>query len=244
MDQSQIGSTSRGNIATYSEVFDLIRVLYARHTGQSPSLFSFNSEGSCPECNGKGYIETDMHYLGNVRNICDVCGGRRYRENVLKFKYYGKNISEVLEMTVSEALKFFENEEDIVKSLEILERIGLEYITLGQPLNTLSGGEGQRLKLSQKLSQRGNMYIFDEPTRGLHPKDTEKIINVLKLLVKLHNTVIVIEHNLDVIAQADWIIDMGPEGGKNGGKVVFQGTVENILKCEDSLTGCYLRERL
>lgn len=244
MDQSQIGSTSRGNIATYSEVFDLIRALYARYTGQSPSLFSFNSEGCCPECSGKGYIETDMHYLGNVRNICDVCSGRRYRDNVLKFGYHGKNISEVLEMTVSEALKFFEDEKDIVKNLEILERIGLEYITLGQPLNTLSGGEGQRLKLSKKLSQRGNMYIFDEPTRGLHPKDTEKFINVLRLLVKLHNTVIVIEHNLDVIAQADWIIDMGPEGGKNGGKVVFQGAVKNILNCEASLTGRYLRERL
>lgn len=243
MDQSQIGSTSRGNIATYSEVFDLIRALYAEHTGQSPSLFSFNSEGSCPECNGKGYIETDMHYLGNVRNICDACGGRRYKSNVLQFKYHGKDISEVLDMTVSEALEFFGEEKEIVKSLEILEHIGLEYITLGQPLNTLSGGEGQRLKLSQKLSQRGNMYIFDEPTRGLHPKDTEKIINVLRLLVKLHNTVIVIEHNLDVIAQADWIIDMGPEGGKNGGKVVFQGTVENILHCEESLTGLYLRER-
>lgn len=243
MDQSQIGSTSRGNIATYSEVFDLIRALYARHTGQSASLFSFNSEGSCPECNGKGYIETDMHYLGNVRNICDACDGRRYKDSVLKFMYHSKNISEVLDMTVSEALKFFEEEKDIVNNLKILECIGLEYITLGQPLNTLSGGEGQRLKLSQKLSQRGNMYIFDEPTRGLHPKDTEKIINVLRLLVKMHNTVIVIEHNLDVIAQADWIIDMGPEGGKNGGKAVFQGTVENIMNCENSLTGSYLKER-
>ena len=244
MDQSQIGSTSRGNIATYSEVFDFIRALYAQCTGQSPSLFSFNSEGSCPECNGKGYMETDMHYLGNVRNICDVCGGKRYKDNVLRFTYRGKNISEVLEMTVSEALKFFEGEEEIVNGLKTLERIGLEYITLGQPLNTLSGGEGQRLKLSQKLSQRGNMYIFDEPTRGLHPKDTEKIINVLRYLVKLKNTVIVIEHNLDVIAHADWIIDMGPDGGKNGGKVVFQGTVASIVDCPDSLTGRFLRERL
>lgn len=244
MDQTQIGSTSRGNVATYSEVFDLIRSLYARHTGQSPALFSFNSEGSCPECNGKGYIETDMHYLGNVRNVCDACGGRRYKEHVLQFKYRKRNISEVLEMTVAEALKFFEGEQEIAGSLEILQRIGLEYITLGQPLNTLSGGEGQRLKLSQKLSQRGNLYIFDEPTRGLHPKDTEKIINMLRLLVKSKNTIIVIEHNLDVIAQADWIIDMGPEGGKNGGKVVFQGTAADIVHCENSVTGCFLRERL
>lgn len=244
MDQSQIGSTTRGNIATYSGVFDSIRALYAQHTGQNPSLFSFNSEGSCPECNGSGYIETDMHYLGNVRNICDACGGRRYRDHVLHFKYHGKNISEVLEMTVSEALNFFQMEGEIEANLRILERIGLEYITLGQPLNTLSGGEGQRLKLSQKLSQRGNTYIFDEPTRGLHPKDTEKVINVLRLLVKSENTVIVIEHNLDVIAQADWIIDMGPDGGKNGGKVVFQGVVNEIVNCENSLTGLYLREKI
>lgn len=244
MDQSQIGSTSRGNIATYSEVFDSIRALYAKHTGQNASLFSFNSEGSCPECNGKGYIETDMHYMGNVRNVCDACGGKRYKENVLRFQYHGKNISEVLEMTVSEAIEFFREEHDIVKNLQILERIGLDYITLGQPLNTLSGGEGQRLKLSQKLTQKGNMYIFDEPTRGLHPKDTEKIINVLRLLVKLQNTVVVIEHNLEVIAQADWIIDMGPDGGKNGGKVVCQGPVNKIMDCEESLTGHYLRERL
>ncbi|GFI23666.1 UvrABC system protein A [Lachnospiraceae bacterium] len=242
MDQSQIGSTSRGNIATYSEVFDLIRGLYAKHTGQNPSLFSFNSEGSCPECNGKGYIETDMHYMGNVRNVCDACGGKRYKENVLRFQYHGKNISDVLEMTVSEAIEFFGEEKDIVKNLQILERIGLDYISLGQPLNTLSGGEGQRLKLSQKLTQKGNLYIFDEPTRGLHPKDTEKIINVLRLLVKLQNTVIVIEHNLEVIAQADWIIDMGPDGGKNGGKVVRQGTVREIMDCEESLTGRFLQE--
>lgn len=243
MDQSQIGSTARGNIATYSGVFDAIRALYARNTGQNSSLFSFNSEGSCPECNGLGYVETDMHYLGNVRNICDACGGRRYKDYVLRFKYRDKNISEVLEMTVSEALHFFEAEGEISKSLQILERIGLEYITLGQPLNTLSGGEGQRLKLSQKLSQRGNTYIFDEPTRGLHPRDTEKIINVLRMLTDSGNTVIVIEHNLDVIARADWIIDMGPDGGKNGGKVVFQGTISDIVKCEDSLTGRYLCEK-
>lgn len=242
MDQTQIGSTSRGNIATYSGVFDLIRALYARKTGQNPSLFSFNSEGSCPECNGTGYIETDMHYLGNVRNICDACGGKRYKDHVLRYTYQGKNISEVLEMTVSEALDFFASETDITKNLQILERTGLEYITLGQPLNTLSGGEGQRLKISQKLTQRGNTYIFDEPTRGLHPKDTQKIIKVLKLLTKSHNTVIVIEHNLDVIAQADWIIDMGPEGGKNGGEVVCQGTVCDIINCERSITGHFLRE--
>ena len=243
MDQSQIGSTSRGNIATYSGVFDLIRSLYAKHTGQSPSLFSFNSDGSCPECNGIGYIETDMHYLGNVRNVCDACGGKRYQERVLQFKYHGKNISDVLDLTVSEALDFFQDNIEIVDNLRILNCVGLEYITLGQPLNTLSGGEGQRLKLSQKLNQRGNTYIFDEPTRGLHPKDTEKIINVLRLLVNQRNTVIVIEHNLDVIAQADWIIDMGPDGGKNGGTVVFQGPAEDIVHCEVSITGRYLRER-
>lgn len=244
MDQSQIGSTSRGNIATYSEVFDLIRKLYANYTGQDPSLFSFNSEGSCPECNGKGYIETDIHYMGNVRNICDACDGKRYKEDVLRFQYHGKNISEVLEMTVLEAIEFFKEEKDIVKNLQILEQVGLDYITLGQPLNTLSGGEGQRLKLTQKLTQKGNMYLFDEPTRGLHQKDTQKIINVLRLLVKLKNTVVVIEHNLDIIAQADWIIDMGPDGGKNGGKIIYQGPVHEIINCKESLTGHFLNERL
>ena len=185
-----------------------------------------------------------MHYLGNVRNVCDACGGKRYQERVLQFKYRGKSISDVLDLTVSEALDFFQGSNEIVENLRILNRIGLEYITLGQPLNTLSGGEGQRLKLSQKLSQRGNTYIFDEPTRGLHPKDTEKIISVLRLLVHQDNTVIVIEHNLDVIAQADWIIDMGPDGGKNGGTVIFQGPADKIVNCEASVTGRYLRERL
>jgi len=244
MDQSPIGSTSRGNVGTYSGVFDSIRSLFARITGQSPSVFSFNSEGSCELCNGAGYIETDMHYLGNVRNLCEACGGKRYKEYVLQFKYNGKNIADVLDMTVSEALELFAFNTEIVTGLQILERVGLEYITLGQALNTLSGGEGQRLKLSQKLSQRGNTYIFDEPTRGLHPKDTRKIISVLQLLADSGNTVIVIEHNLDVVAQADWIIDMGPDGGKNGGKVVYQGFTQDIIHCKESVTGQFLRERI
>jgi excinuclease ABC A subunit len=243
MDQSPIGSTSRGNVGTYSGAFDLIRSLFARETGQSASLFSFNSEGSCEACNGAGYIETDMHYLGNVRNVCESCGGRRYKDYVLQFRYNDKNISEVLEMTVADALVFFAKNVDIKNNLAILERVGLDYITLGQSLNTLSGGEGQRLKLTQKLVQRGNTYIFDEPTRGLHPKDTQKIISVLQLLADTGNTVIVIEHNLDVIAQADWIIDMGPDGGKNGGQVVFQGAVCDIVNCETSITGKFLKEQ-
>lgn len=244
MDQSPIGSTSRGNIGTYSGVFDLIRNLYANETGQSASIFSFNSAGSCEECNGAGYIETDMHYLGNVRNVCEKCGGKRYKDYVLKFRYQGKNISEVLDMTISESLDFFADDIPIKNKLQILERVGLEYISLGQPLNTLSGGEGQRLRLSEKLSQRGNTYIFDEPTRGLHPKDVSKIVNVLRILADAGNVVIVIEHNLDVIAQADWIIDMGPEGGKNGGEVRFQGQVQDVINCEDSLTGRYLKEKI
>jgi excinuclease UvrABC ATPase subunit len=244
MDQSPIGSTSRGNVGTYSGVFDLIRSLFARETGQSASIFSFNSEGSCETCNGAGYIETDMHYLGNVRNVCESCGGKRYKNYVLQFRYKGKNISDVLEMTVTEALEFFSKNIDVKDNLSILESVGLEYITLGQSLNTLSGGEGQRLKLSQKLSQRGNTYIFDEPTRGLHPKDTQKIISILQLLADTGNTVIIIEHNLDVVAQADYIIDMGPDGGKNGGRVVFQGAVIDILGCKESVTGKFLKEKL
>jgi excinuclease UvrABC ATPase subunit len=243
MDQSPIGSTSRGNVGTYSGAFDSIRALFARVTGQSASIFSFNSEGSCDTCNGAGYIETDMHYLGNVRNVCEACGGKRYKDYVLKFKYKNNDISEVLDMTVSEAIAFFSKDNDVKKSLIILEQVGLEYITLGQSLNTLSGGEGQRLKLTQKLSQNGNIYVFDEPTRGLHPKDTQKIISILHLLADSGNTVIVIEHNLDVVSQADWIIDMGPDGGKNGGKVIFQGPVPDIVHCKESVTGQFLKER-
>jgi excinuclease UvrABC ATPase subunit len=244
MDQSPIGSTSRGNVGTYSGVFDLIRSIFACETGQSASIFSFNSEGSCEACNGAGYIETDMHYLGNVRNVCETCGGKRYKDFVLQFRYQGKNIAEVLEMTVFEALGFFTKNIEVENNLLILERVGLEYITLGQSLNTLSGGEGQRLKLTQKLVQRGNTYIFDEPTRGLHQKDTKKIISILQLLADTGNTVIVIEHNLDVVMQADWIIDMGPDGGKNGGRIVFQGVVREIVNCQESVTGRFLREKL
>ena len=244
MDQSPIGNTSRGNVATYSGVFDLIRVLYAKETGQSNSIFSFNSDGSCEVCNGVGYIETDMHYLGNVRNVCESCGGKRYKDYVLQFKYKGKDISEVLDMTVVEAIEHFTENSGIKDNLSILEHVGLGYISLGQTLNTLSGGEGQRLKLSQKLALRGNTYIFDEPTRGLHLKDTQKIINMLKLLTHSGNTVIVIEHNLDFVLNADWIIDMGPDGGKNGGRVVFQGAIHDILRCEESVTALFLKERL
>lgn len=243
MDQSPIGSTSRGNVATYSGAFDLIRAFYARMTGQNASVFSFNSEGSCEECNGMGYIETDMHYLGNVRNICECCGGRRYKDYVLTFKYKDVDISQVLDMTVSEAFDFFE-ERTIKMSLGTLMRLGLEYITLGQSLNTLSGGEGQRLKLSDTISQSGKTYIFDEPTRGLHPKDITKIMDVFQLLADAGNTVIIVEHNLEVIAQADWIVDMGPEGGKNGGRVIYQGPVSGILERQNSWTGKFLRQKM
>ena len=243
MDQSPIGSTSRGNIATYSGVFDLIRAFYARVTGQNASVFSFNSEGSCEECNGMGYIETDMHYLGNVRNICECCGGKRYKDYVLTFKYKDVDISQVLDMTVSEAFDFFDDPA-IKKSLGILMRLGLEYITLGQSLNTLSGGESQRLKLSDTITQSGKTYIFDEPTRGLHPKDITKIMDAFQRLADAGNTVIIVEHNLEVIAQADWIIDMGPEGGKNGGRVIYQGPVGGILEHQSSWTGKFLRQKM
>ena len=242
MDQSPIGGTSRGNVGTYTGAFDAIRALYARETGQSASLFSFNSEGSCETCNGAGYIETDMHYLGNVRNICETCGGKRYKDHVLNYWYRGKNICDVLEMAVAEGIDFFTGHREIVEPLKILDSVGLGYINIGQPHNTLSGGEGQRLKLSQRLNQKGNSYIFDEPTRGLHSRDTDKIIKVLQLLADKGNTVIVIEHNLDVIAQADWVIDLGPEGGRKGGHVTYQGPVKGLLDCQESITGQCLRE--
>lgn len=244
--QQAIGNNRRGSIATYVGVFDEIRELFAKANGVSSSKFSYNSKaGCCRECEGLGFIDMDMNFLGDVRMKCDKCQGKRYRPEVLEYRYKGKAINEILEMTAVEAMEFFE-QKSIKAGLEMLLGVGLDYVELGQTLDTLSGGEAQRLKLASRLQNKGDppeagkVLILDEPTSGLHFADVEKLMKLLNKLVDNGNTVLVIEHNLEVIRQADWIIDMGPEGGDRGGEIVAQGRVEDIENCEKSWTGKYL----
>ena len=241
IDQSPIGAMNRGNPATYTGVFDRIRKLFAKETGKNIGYFSFNSKGACEKCKGLGFREIDMHFLSSVTLICSECEGKRYKKDVLTYLYKNKSISDVLEMTISEAIAFF-NDSEIIRRLEILKSVGLDYLQLGQSLNTLSGGEAQRVKLASELHKKGNIYVLDEPTTGLHMADIEKLIIILRQLVDNGNTVIVIEHNLDVISQADWIIDLGPEGGRRGGDVVVQGTANEIINCKRSFTGQFLKK--
>ncbi len=251
IDQSPIGRTPRSTPATYTKVFDEIRELFAmtpeaKARGYTKGRFSFNKKGGrCEACQGQGYIKIEMLFMPDVYVECDVCHGKRYNSETLEVKYKGKNIADVLEMTVDEALEFFKNIPKIRKILQLLHDVGLGYIRLGQPATTLSGGEAQRVKLASELKKTGGgrtVYILDEPTIGLHMDDVQKLIDVLHRLVDKGNTVIVIEHNLDVIASADWIIDLGPEGGDEGGQVVAVGTPEQIAQCERSYTGRFLKE--
>jgi len=253
VDQSPIGRTPRSNPATYTGTFTPIRELFAglpesKIRGYKPGRFSFNvSGGRCEACWGDGIKKIEMHFLPDVYITCEVCKGKRYNHETLEVRYKGKNIYEVLEMTVDEAYDFFINIPSIKSKLETLKRVGLGYIKLGQPATTLSGGEAQRVKLSTELSKRatGNtLYILDEPTTGLHFADVEKLIDVLQSLVDKGNTVIVIEHNLDVIKCADWIIDLGPEGGDAGGQIVACGTPEEVAKVKNSYTGQFLQKIL
>jgi len=241
IDQSPIGVMNRANPATYTGVFDRIRKLFARETGKNIGFFSFNSIGACEKCKGLGFREIDMHFLSSVTLTCTECEGRRYKKEVLTYLYQNKSINEVLEMTISEAILFF-NDSEIVRRLKILESVGLDYLELGQSLDTLSGGEAQRVKLASELHKKGNIYVLDEPTTGLHMADIEKLILILRQLVSSGNTVIVIEHNLDLISQADWIIDLGPEGGKKGGEIVVQGRIKDIINCQKSYTGQFLKK--
>ncbi len=250
IDQTPIGRTPRSNPATYTKVFDDIRQLFAQTSqakmrGYNQGRFSFNVKGGrCEACAGQGEIQIEMQFMPDVYVKCEVCQGKRYNREALEIKYKEKNISDVLDMSVSEALKFFEAFPKIKRQLKVLEEVGLGYIKLGQPAPTLSGGEAQRVKLASELSKnsRGNsLYILDEPTTGLHFADLEKLIRVIKKLVKRGNTVLVIEHNLDVIESADWVIDLGPEGGEKGGEVIFVGSVEDLKKCKGSYTGKALR---
>lgn len=244
VDQGEVGSNPRANTATYVGIFDDVRDLFASVHGVEASLFSFNSEGSCPDCLGLGRIETDMHFLGDVSQVCETCEGSRYRPGVLDYRVNGKNIADVLDMTVDEAVEFFAGSSRVRERLELLAGVGLYYITLGQPLNTLSGGERQRLKLSQRLAKKSGLVIVDEPTRGLHPKDIDRLLSVLDRLAESGVTVLVVEHNLDVIGRADWVIDMGPEAGKDGGTVVYAGPVSDLVRERRSVTGRLLAERL
>jgi excinuclease ABC subunit A len=253
IDQSPIGRTPRSNPATYVGLFTDIRDLFAtvpeaKMRGYKPGRFSFNVKGGrCEACQGDGIIKIEMQFLPDVYVPCEVCHGKRYNREALEILYKGKNISQVLDMTVAEALEFFENIPSVKKKLETLRDVGLGYIHLGQPATTLSGGEAQRVKLSKELSRRATgrtLYILDEPTVGLHMADVEKLLEVLNRLVDAGNTVVVIEHNLDVIKTADWIIDLGPEGGDNGGRVIAEGTPEEVAGMERSYTGQFLKRIL
>lgn len=240
IDQSAIGVSTRSNPATYTGIMDDVRKAFASANKVNQGLFSFNSKGACENCQGLGVVYTDLAFLESVRLPCEVCGGRRFKEEVLEYKLEGKSIAEVLEMTVEQALEFFQLKE-VVRKLQAMSDVGLNYITLGQPLSTLSGGECQRIKLASELYKKGSVYVMDEPTTGLHMSDIGQLMGIMNRLVDAGNTVIVIEHNLDVISQADWIIDMGPDGGSKGGQVVFEGTPTQIIHVEQSFTGKYLR---
>ncbi|MGN0479999.1 MAG: excinuclease ABC subunit UvrA, partial [Lachnospiraceae bacterium] len=253
IDQSPIGRTPRSNPATYTGTFDMIRDLFAgtsdaKERGYQKGRFSFNVKGGrCEACSGDGIVKIEMHFLPDVYVPCEVCNGKRYNRETLEVKYKGKNIYDVLDMNVEEAVKFFENVPTIRRKIETLNDVGLSYIKLGQPSTELSGGEAQRIKLATELSKRSTgktIYILDEPTTGLHFADVHKLVEILQQLAEGGNTVVVIEHNLDVIKTADYIIDMGPEGGDGGGTVVACGTPEEVAKCRKSYTGKYIKKYL
>jgi excinuclease ABC subunit A len=251
IDQSPIGRTPRSNPATYTGTFDMIRDLFtltqdAKIRGYKSGRFSFNVKGGrCEACKGDGMIKIEMVFLPDVYVPCEICKGKRYNRETLEVKYKGKSISDVLGMTIEEAVEFFKPIPKIFRKLETLQQVGLGYIRLGQPATTLSGGEAQRIKLAAELSKRSTgktIYILDEPTTGLHFEDVKKLLGVLHKLVDQGNSVLVIEHNLDVIKTADWLIDMGPEGGNGGGQVVAMGTPEEVAAHPHSHTGSFLRE--
>jgi excinuclease ABC subunit A len=253
IDQSPIGRTPRSNPATYTGLFSYIRDLLsetieAKSRGYKPGRFSFNVKGGrCEACQGDGMIKVEMHFLADVYVKCDVCDGHRYNEQTLEVKYKEKNISDILNMTVEEALIFFDAIPSIKKKLITLNDVGLGYITLGQSATTLSGGEAQRIKLAKELSKRSTgktLFVLDEPTTGLHFADIELLLNVLNRLKDQGNTIVVIEHNLDVVKTADWIIDLGPEGGSDGGNIVASGTPEEIARVKQSFTGQFLKKML
>jgi len=239
VDQTAVGANSRSNPATYIGIMDVVRKAFAKANKADAGLFSFNSKGACDNCKGAGFLTQNLGFLDDAKTPCDVCGGKRFKDEVLAYKYNGKSITEVLDLTMSEANEFFYLPE-IAKILQALNDVGLEYLTLGQPLSTLSGGECQRIKLASELHKKGSVYVLDEPTTGLHISDTARLHKLIDRLVNEGNTVITIEHNVDVIRQADWIIDLGPEGGDKGGQIMFEGTPADLLKNKKALIAEYL----
>jgi excinuclease ABC A subunit len=240
IDQSAVGVNSRSNPATYTGILDDVRKAFAKANKVNASLFSFNSKGACENCQGLGVTYTDLSFFDSVKSPCEICGGKRFKDEVLEYKLNGKSISDVLAMNVEQALEYFEIKE-VTRKLQTMNDVGLDYLSLGQPLSTLSGGECQRIKLASELHKKGSIYIMDEPTTGLHMYDIGHLMEVINRLVDTGNTVVVIEHNLHVIKNADWIIDMGPEGGSKGGQVMFEGTPKQLLTAKQSLTSSYLR---
>lgn len=239
IDQSPVSANSRSSLATYSGIMDNIRKAFSKVNKVNVSLFSSNSEGACENCNGTGVIETNLAFMENIKSTCDVCEGKKFKKEVLDYRFQGKNVIEVLEMSVTEAIEFFDIK-SIKTKLQSIEDMGIGYLTLGQTLDTLSGGECQRLKLASELHNKSSIYILDEPTTGLHMSDIEKFVNIIEGIVDSGNTVIIIEHNIDVIKRADWIIDMGPEGGTRGGEIIFEGTPKELCNCKESLTAKYI----
>ena len=239
IDQAAVGVSTRSNPATYTGILDDVRKAFAKTNKVNASLFSFNSEGACENCQGAGVIYTDLAFMSGVKTPCEACGGKRFKDEVLGYKLNGQSITDVLAMTVRQALDFFDLKE-VVRKLQAMSDVGLDYLTLGQPLSTLSGGECQRIKLASELHKKGSIYVMDEPTTGLHMSDISHLLEVINRLVDTGNTVIVIEHNLSIIKNADWIIDMGPEGGHKGGRVMFEGTPHQLLDAPHSLTSAYL----
>jgi excinuclease ABC subunit A len=253
VDQSPIGRTPRSNPATYTGVFSDIRSLFvnlpeAKIRGYKPGRFSFNVKGGrCETCGGNGYKTIEMNFLPDIQVPCEECHGKRYNRETLEVRYKGKSIADVLDMTINQAVEFFENVPEILRKIKTIQDVGLGYIKLGQPSTTLSGGESQRVKLAAELSKRDTgktVYILDEPTTGLHFEDIRILMDVLQRLVNRGNTVIIIEHNLDVIKLADHIIDMGPEGGRNGGHILATGTPEEVARCKEGYTPRFLAKEL
>jgi excinuclease UvrABC ATPase subunit len=242
IDQNLARGSRRSNTATYTGILDNVRKAFAKATGEDAALFSANSKGACPDCNGLGVIYTDLAHLDPMVTECETCQGKRFTDDVLHHKLRGKSISDVYESSVADALAFF-TEPPIKKILQGLVDVGLGYLTLGQPLSTLSGGERQRLKLAAELGKSGNIYVLDEPTTGLHMNDVDTLIGLFDRLVDQGSTVIVIEHNLDVVSRADWVIDLGPGAGHEGGKVVFEGPPAKLAGAKGSVTGQFLAQR-
>ena len=243
IDQKPVGTSIRSTPATYTGVMDEIRKVFAKENGVNAKWFSFNSEGGCPICKGTGQIVYEMAFAEPVVITCEECGGHRYNPTALSYCYKGMNIEDVMGLTIAQAYDFFENKK-IRKFLQSMIDVGLDYLTLGQPTSTLSGGEVQRVKMASELHRQGQIYVLDEPSTGLHASDIKKLLALLRKLVDNGNTVIMVEHRMELIAQADWIIDMGPEGGSGGGEIVFNGTPEQILSCDHSKTGKYLAEMI